>query len=193
MKVLSHLSSSDTELSPSYQKSQGVINEGGILTGLRVKHICLTSKTSIPLLLALKFLRGTWCWDHLFTLQNFESGCLWESLCSVEERLPWTTCGQRETNFTNRCPFPHSSSAFWCRDQKKPEVCLKDLGIQTKEPSVPPVRLSLCIDRHLHLLLYVGRIIGLIFNLTKGLGVVKEKPIELEEPQIPLFIVHTNL
>ena len=81
-----------------------------------------------------RLLRGTWLWDKLLPLQHLESDCPWVSAWSAEEWLPLTTCGHRKPCFIKMSPPPPISLFI---DSRKPGVCLKGSGIQTKEP-LPP-------------------------------------------------------
>ena len=81
-----------------------------------------------------RLLRGTWLWDKLLPLQHLESDCPWVSAWSTEEWLPLTTCGHRKPCFIKMSPPPPISLFI---DPRKPGVCLKGCGIQTKEP-LPP-------------------------------------------------------
>ena len=85
--------------------------------------------------LVSRLLRGTWLWDKLLPLQHLESCCPWASLWSTEDWLPLTTCGHRKPCFINKCPLPLPISLLI--DPRKPGVCLKGCGIQTKKP-LPP-------------------------------------------------------
>ena len=51
-----------------------------------------------------------------------------------------------------------------------------------KSLCLPPATLNLCTETHPHLLLSMGSIAGLTYDLSKGLGTIKESFIELEDP-----------
>lgn len=135
------------------------LTQGG-LTILCMEHSRLTFKPSALNFLSLvpRLIRATWLWDKLLPLQHLESGCPWVSPWSTEDWLPLTIYSHRKPCFINRCPLPPPHQPF--DGPRKPGVCLKGCGIQTKRPLPPTSYRNLCTESQPHLLLSLGSIAG---------------------------------